>query len=79
MRSYRETARSSPSKGPDDQCTPRRQHRRWHRACRRALGLALPEVLQGAGRFLFGTTHAMDALVQHKAAKTALLVTEGFS
>lgn len=42
------------------------------------LGIDLPELLESTSVFMYGTTHATNALVQKKAAKTALLVTQGF-
>ncbi|MDQ2623278.1 MAG: hydantoinase/oxoprolinase family protein [Actinomycetota bacterium] len=43
------------------------------------LGVEFEDLLAGTDRLVFGTTHAVNALVQRKTAKTALLVTDGFA
>lgn len=42
------------------------------------IGLPVSELFAASDRLTFGTTHAVNALVQGRTAKTALLVTEGF-
>lgn len=42
------------------------------------LELPVSDMLARTKRLIFGTTHAVNALVQGRTAKTALLVTEGF-
>lgn len=43
------------------------------------LGVELDALLGQTDRLVFGTTHAANALVERKAAKTALIVTKGFA
>ena len=62
--------------------TPERLADGFRAAVERAaqqLGLELGELLAQSDRLVFGTTHAVNALVQRRTAKTALLVTEGFA
>ena len=42
------------------------------------LGLELAEVLADTDVLIYGTTRATNAIVEHRTAKTALLLTEGF-
>lgn len=42
------------------------------------LGMDVPTVLSRADLLIYGTTHATNAIIEGKTAKTALLVTEGF-
>lgn len=43
------------------------------------LGVEFGDLLEKTDRLVFGTTHAVNALVQRKTAKTAMLVTDGFA
>lgn len=43
-----------------------------------ALNMDMRDLLRRTERLVFGTTHAVNALLQRKTAKTALLVTDGF-
>ncbi len=43
------------------------------------LGIGFERLLERTDRLVFGTTHAVNALVQRRTAKTALLVTSGFA
>lgn len=42
------------------------------------LGMSVTEVLGNSDLLIYGTTHATNAIIEGKTAKTALLVTEGF-
>ena len=42
-----------------------------------ARGLPLADMLAGADTFIHGTTHAINAIITGRAARTALVVTEG--
>lgn len=43
------------------------------------LGLSSKEILEDTRLFIYGTTHATNAIVTRKVAKTAFLTTEGFA